>query len=279
MITVAQQDYIEDHAYVPEHIPHYVTAISQTEAYLFGDFLAYVRKDCLIFVGYPLKEPFEEKRIRSALEDTIKRFKPESVSLIAPSIPSFLNNCIRPPSDLYYRLDLSALSVSQKLRNMLSRAGRELSLGKTKNFDEEHRKMVDDFLKTHPVDEGTRFIFERIGEYLSLSTTAWVFDARNKRNELVAFDIAEFKPRDYTIYMFNFSSGALYVPGASDLLLFEVIQQAKTESKKHINLGLGINQGVTFFKKKWGGVAFLPYAFTLYHPPRKESLEPLLQKL
>ncbi len=279
MITASQLDYIEDYAYVPEHIHHYVTAISKAEPFFFRDFLAYAKKDRLIFVGYPLKEPFEEKWMRSALEDAIKRFKPESVSLIAPSIPSSLNDCVYPPSDRYYRLDLSALSISQKLRNMLSRAGRELSVEKNKDFDEEHRKIVDDFLKTHPVDEATRFIFEKIGEYLSSSTTAWAFDAKNNRGELVAFDVAEFKPRDYTIYMFNFSSDALYVPGASDLLLSAVIKQAKTDRKKYINLGLGINPGVTFFKKKWGGTPFLPYAFCLYHPSIKENLETLLQKL
>jgi hypothetical protein len=79
--------------------------------------------------------------------------------------------------------------------------------------------------------------------------------------------------------MFNFSSDTRYVPGVSDLLLSEVIQQAKTEGKKYINLGLGINSGVTFFKEKWGGSAFLPYAFCLFRPSKKESLETLLQKL
>lgn len=279
MIPAAQLSDINEKAYVPEHMIQYVTAISQAEPFLFGTFVVYVRGDHLIFVGYPLKEPFEEKRMRSALEEAIKRFKPDSVSLIAPSIPSSLNDCVHPSSDHYYRLDLSALSISQKLRNMLSRAGRELSVEKNKDFDEEHRKMVDDFLKTHPMDEATRFIFERIGDYLSSSTTAWVFDAKNKRNELVAFDVAEFKPIDYTIYMFNFSSDALYVPGASDLLLSEVIQQAKTERKKYINLGLGINPGITFFKTKWGGTPFIPYISCLYKPSKVEVLDRLFQKL
>ena len=40
MIKAAQQDYINDHAYVPEHMTRYVTAISQTEPFLFDDFLA-----------------------------------------------------------------------------------------------------------------------------------------------------------------------------------------------------------------------------------------------
>ena len=279
MITGAQQDYIEDHTYVPEHIPHYVIAISQTEPFLFGDFLVYAKKGHLIFVGYPLKEPFEEKQMGKAIEDAVKSLKPKSVSLTAPSIPSSLNGRPHPPSDHYYRLDLSDLSISQKLRNMLSRAGRELSVKKSRDFGKEHQKLIEAFLKTHPVDEATRFIFERIGDYISSSMTTWVFDARNKSGELVAFDIAEFRPKDYAIYMFNFRSDALYVPGASDLLLSEVIQQAKTEGKKYVNLGLGINPGVTFFKKKWGGEIFLPYAFCLYHPSRKENLETLLQKL
>ena len=279
MITVSQQRYIEDYAYVPEHLSHYVTAISQTEPFFIDDFLFHVKKDHLIFVGYPLKEPLGEKQMLRGLENAIKRFKPKNVALTAPAIPSSLKNCVHPPPDHYYRLDLSSTSISQKLRNMLKRADRELSVERSNTFDEEHRKMIVEFQKTHPVDEATGFIFNRINEYLSSSPTAWVFDARNKRDELVAFDVAEFTPKDYALYMFNFGSDARYVPGASDLLLSKVIQQAKTEKKRYINLGLGINRGVTFFKKKWGGMPFLPYTSCLYHPLRKENLDSLLRKL
>jgi hypothetical protein len=279
MIADRQTDYIEDHAYVPEHLPQYVTAISQTEPFLVEDFLVYVKKEHILFVGYPLSESFEENWMDRVLKEAIHRFRPESVSLTAPAIPFSISGHPQPPSDHYYRLDLSALSISQKQRNMLNRASRELSMGKSRNFDKEHRDLVDRFLKTHPVDEGTRFIFKRIGKYLSSSPTAWIFAARNNRGELIAFDIAEFKPKDYVFYMFNFRSESRSVPGASDLLLSEVIQQAKTEKKKYMNLGLGINPGIIFFKKKWGGVPFLSYAFHLYQTSRKENLERLLQKL
>ncbi len=278
MITAAQEDYIERHAYVPEHIPQYVTPISQTEPYLFGDFLVYARKGHFILVGYPLNETFEEKRLERALEDAVKCLKPASVSLIAPAIPPSLQQG-PPPTDHYYRLDLSTILISQKSRNMLRRAGRGLAVRKSSLFDEEHKKMVEEFLKTRSVDEATRFIFQRIDAYLSSSKTASVFEARTGNGDLVAFDIAEFKPRDYAMYMFNFRSGSRYIPGASDFLLSAVMQQAIAEGKKYINLGLGINPGIAFFKKKWGGVAFLPYAFCLYHPPRKGVLEMLLQRL
>lgn len=279
MITTAQEEYIEHHAYVPEHIPQYVCPISQTEPHLFGDFLVYAKRGHFILVGYPLNEVFEEKRLGRALEDAVKCLKPASVSLIAPVIPTSLQQGSHPSTDHYYRLELSTVSISQKSRNMLRRAGRELSVGVNLQFGQEHRKMVDAFLKTHSADEATRFIFRRIDTYLASSKTASIFEARTGDGDLVAFDIAEFKPKDYAVYMFNFRSESRYIPGASDLLLSVVIQQAIADGKKYINLGLGINPGVAFFKEKWGGVAFLPHTFCLYHPPQKGLLEMLLQRL
>jgi hypothetical protein len=168
-------------------------------------------RDRLILIGYPLKEAFDEKRLGAILEETMKRFKPKSVSLTAPAIPFSLNDSLHPPSDHYYRLDLSDLSIRQKVRNMLTRTGRELSVGRRRDWGEEHKKMVYDFLKAHPVEEPTRLIFERIGEYLSASPTAWLFDARNKSGDLVAFDVGEFNPKDY-FFLCSISAQTLFVP-------------------------------------------------------------------
>ncbi len=280
MIIAAQEEHINRHAYLPEHLTGYVTAISQTEAFLFGDYLAYARKGHLILVGYPLGRPFEKKQMEEALEEAIKRLNPEGVSVMAPSLPTFLEKIDHLPTDHYYRLDISsALTISQKLRNMVKRAGRELSVWGNAPFDRDHQDMVEAFLQTRSLDEATRFIFRSIAEYLSSSSTAAVFDARTDGGELVAFTIAEFGPRDYAMYMFNFGSHTRYVPGASDMLLARVIERAKMEGKKYVNLGLGINPGVSFFKKKWGAAAFLPHACCLYHPSRKGLLEMMLRWL
>lgn len=279
MITAAQEEHIKRHAYLPEHVPEYVTAISQAEPFLFGDYLVYGKKGHIIVIGYPFIEAPEEKRLEQALDEATRRLKPESISLIAPVIPPSLPQ--GPPShpDYYYRLDLSSLSRSQKLRNMVRRAQRDLAVGKGARFDREHREMVDAFLASHSVDQATGLIFRRIDAYLSSSTTASILEARTGDGGLVAFDIADFRPRDYALYMFNFRSQSRYAPGASDLLLAAVIQQAAAEGKKYINLGLGINPGVIFFKRKWGSEPFLPYAFSLYRPPTKGFLEMLLQRL
>lgn len=275
MITAAQQARIDRHAYVPEHIPSYVVPISGTEPHLLGDYLVYAATGRIILVGYPLGEPFETQRLEKALQDALATFKPATVSLMAPAIPPPLGSG-RAPDDHYYRLELSTLSISQKLRNMLRRAGRELSVGVNPAFGREHREMVEIFLKTRSASEDTRFIFERIDAYLGESKTAALFEAKSAEGELVAFDIAEFRPQDYAVYMFNFRSPSRYVPGASDLLLSAVVERAAAAGKKYINLGLGINAGIRFFKEKWGGIPFLPHAFCLHRPAKKGFLEMLL---
>jgi hypothetical protein len=217
--------------------------------------------------------------MKKALDETVRRFNPSGVALTAPSIPTSIHPQTPPSSDQYYRVDLAALFVSQKVRNMINRAKRQLKVEKRKTLDEGHHQLIREFLTVHPVVQQTRFIFERIPDYVSSSATAWIYDARDEEGELVAFDVAEMGPKHYAFYMFNFTSQNRDVPGASDLLLWEILLHAKREDKHYLNLGLGINPGVTFFKEKWGGVPFLPYSSCSYEPPNVERLETLLQKL
>jgi hypothetical protein len=278
MINAAQEAHIERHAYLPEHVPAYVTAISRTEAFLFGDFLAYAGKGLLIFIGYPLGAPFDLNPLEGGLAEAVRQCKPGLVSLIAPALPASLGKN-HLPSDRYFRLDLKAVVLSLKTRNMLRRAGRELTVETSRRFGPEHGRLIEDFLRRRPVDEATRSIFAGIDRYLDASRSARIFEARNGAGELVAFDIAEFRSRDYAFYMFNVTAADRYVPGASDLLLARVMDQAIAEGKKFINLGLGINPGVAAFKTKWGGVPFLPHIFHQYHPAGKGLLEMLLRRL
>ena len=279
MITSSQINTILEWAYVPEQVTDYVTAVSGAEPFLFGDFLAYRKEERLIFIGYPLRDAFKGQRIKKALDTAVRRFNPVRVALTAPCIPVSLRPMTPLSSDRYYRLEMASLSVSQKVRNMVKRAERLLKVEKRKTLNEDHEDLVREFLKAHPVSRETQFIFERIPDYVSSSNTAWVFDARNEAGDLVAFDVAEMGPKHYAFYMFNFTSRNRSVPGASDLLLWEVIRHAQREDKRYINLGLGIDPGVIFFKEKWGGRPFLPYVSVDYAPAGEGGLEGLLQKL
>lgn len=277
MITPGEEDLINYHAYVPEHLPGYGAAISGGEPFLLENFLCYQGGESLIFMGYPLQEPFEETKMEKILEGAIERFKPSRVALIAPYISR--RDGERGDRDTYYKLDLATLKIPAKVKNTIQRASRELEVEKGREYRIEHQQLVEDFLESREVSEGTRAIFGRIHEYLSSVPTAWVFNARTRGGRLAGFDIAEFGAKNYAFYMFNFRSSQNPVPGTSDLLLHELIQEAKQQGKNFFNLGLGVNTGVAFFKKKWGAHPFLNHEFVLFRPQRPSPLEAFFQGL
>ena len=118
-----------------------------------------------------------------------------------------------------------------------------------------------------------------MSEYMASTTTALLLSARNHEGRLIAFDVADYGSKDYAFYMFNFASREHYIPGASDLLLNELVTIAQQKGKRFINLGLAINAGITFFKQKWGGVSFLNHEFVLYETSRAGIIESLLGRL
>jgi hypothetical protein len=255
MITPSEREYIAEHAYVPEHLPHYVTAISRTEPFVIGNFVLHVAGSHLVFVGYPLCGDFNEVQMLEALDQAKARFEQTSFSVVAPALSPALKDCTPSQPDAYYRLDLSNLVIPKKTNNMLKRARREVtvSVGKMRWA---HTWLLRNFKRRHPLDDAMRFIFEHVSTYAQCET-AVVFEARNTHGKLIAFDIADFGARQYAFYMFNFRSHKHHVPGASDLLLKHIIERAQAEGKRYLNLGLGIDAGITFFKKKWGATQFL----------------------
>ena len=60
--------------------------------------------------------------------------------------------------------------------------------------------------------------------------------------------------KQFSNYIIGCNSKENYVLGASDLLLFELINLSLEYNKDYIHLGLGVNAGIRRFKEKWGGV-------------------------
>lgn len=277
MITSAERAHILAHAYVPEHLPHYVTAIARTEPFLIGDFVVHVSRAQLILVGYPLDENFDATRMLDVLTRARARFKPRSVSILAPALSATLRDCTPLPPDEYYRLDVTTLAIPQKTRNMLTRARREVSTRAGK-FGKEHQRLVEEFLRVHRLDDATRAIFERVHEYARCATVV-VLEARDAHDNLIAFDLADFGAAQYAFYMFNFRAMRYNVPGASDLLLAHIIERARAEGKCYVNLGLGIDAGVAFFKRKWGAVPFLKHCACIQQSSRTDAWLSLFDQL
>lgn len=274
MITLAEETFILQHAYLPEHIPGYGSVISEGEPFLVNDFLVYFGHGTLVFIGFPLQGAADEKKLKTVLDEAIQRFKPARVSMIAPiSFPWSGGTKGKP--DAYYRLDLTHLRIRSKVKNMIRRAERDLRVEKGRILSGPHRRLMADFLESQELEEGSRTLFARIPGYVSAVATSTVFSAYDSRGNLTAFDIAEYGGGEYAFYMFNFRSRARSIPGASDLLLHAIIGEAKERGKNAINLGLGINAGVAFFKEKWGARPFLAHeslGFTLKKPSLLASI-------
>ena len=124
MLSSDEQNRIYQQAYVPEHIPDYVSAISGLKPYLLEDYLCYFHKDHLLFIGYPLGEkPVEISQVYQA---ACERFSPRTITIVAEEIFLERENDERQPPDRYYRLPLPMKSLSPDRAYMVRRAKREL---------------------------------------------------------------------------------------------------------------------------------------------------------
>ena len=255
MLSSEELSRIYRQAYLPEHLPDYVEAISGAQAHLSGNYLCFNRETHLIFIGYPLGVKSDDTA--RAYSAACRQFEPSTVALIAPDI-------WLPPADIemqsrdsYYRCLLPLEKIEPKTAYMVRRAERELTVGHG-SFQREHKKLVKAFLKAHQLTAEQTYLYQHMDRYLKNSATARILEAR-RRDALVAFTVVDLGSADYAFYLFNFRSLTENVPGASDLLLKSMLDLAQSEGKKAVNLGLGIHQGIRRFKEKWGGAPFLPY--------------------
>lgn len=257
MIGPAQADYIRGKAYLPEHIPAYVSAISGLEAQLVDEYVCYAGRERMVFVGYPLDRLLDEKRLMAALAHAREQFRPSEISLIAPAELPGLSDWERLPTDQYYLLDLLRSPLSKKVRNTLKRAAADLVVCETRDFSKEHQKLVDQFLRDHRLEPAARAIYAQLPAYLC-GGSPFICEARDRHGRLAALAVGELSPEQYGCYMFSFRHSSA-TPGAADLLLAEIIRRAREKGQRYLNLGLGINPGIAFFKEKWGGKPFLPH--------------------
>lgn len=286
MISPEERAWLLERAYLPEHLPDYVTAISPVEPALEGEYLYYYGRGRLIFVAYPLtQDPADpsitEETFRNAAETFDAVYKRYNTSEIAVVTPAKFETSLEidwETPDSYYRLPIPSPRPPKKVRNMLKRARQELTARQCPTFGREHHKLVETFLRRKPLDTPSRQIFKRIPEYLKRAPGARIYEARDRHGRLAALAIADFSAAAYGFYMFNIP-GPQAPPGASDLLLAEILHQAECEQKTFANLGLGIHPGITFFKTKWGARAFLPCISGRWNAGQVDVLEGLLDSL
>ncbi len=255
MLNDREREWIYRHAYLPEHLPDYVRAVSGAEVYLHQGYLFFLLKRHLIFNGYALKpDPEPPARVYNFI---CERYRPATVAVIASDIWLPAEQYEQQSVDNYYRLDLPLSSTGPDVLYMLRRAQRDLQV-KRGSFGKEHRQIVKSFMAHHRFNRQQKNLFKQIPKFLKISENSVLFEAR-KDEELAAFNIVDLGAANYAFYLFSFRSRKINIPGASDLLFHEMVKLAQVKGKKAVNLGLGVNAGIRRFKEKWGGVPFADY--------------------
>ncbi|MGD8989912.1 MAG: hypothetical protein PVI00_00525 [Desulfobacterales bacterium] len=255
MLSAQEEAYILNRAYVPEHCIRLMTLVSAGEPLFMDDFFICHKKKWTILVGYPLADNFTCDALEAVYSKIKKTLRPEFISLIAPEMPSSLaGSCRENQRDAYFTLNALNPIIRSPVKRNLRKARQNLRVEISTNMSDSHQELMHEFVVQTPLSERVERLLFKMPEFVSGAEKAFVLNAWDKTNRLSAFYVVDLEAEGFSNYIIGCHSKKSYVVGASDLLLFELINLSLEHEKNTIHLGLGINAGIRRFKEKWGAV-------------------------
>ena len=275
---------IEAAAVAPDQLVSYVKAISGLQSEICHKYVLHTADETGVLVAFPESPEYLEgdrgelfrKDLDAAIEAAIARHGLKNISVLAPIVPDRAPENAKKKTDRYWKLDLPSKEPGQKLRNQLKSARAKLRVGKEK-WNRECAALARDFCERKNLDESTRFLFERLDSYLAESRNAVLYTARDASGTLQACAIADYSALFVAFYMFAFGQKNA-PPGAADALLGEAVKESEARGFSILNLGLGINPGIEFFKKKWGAEPYFQLIETEWEIPKRGFFKRLFGK-
>jgi hypothetical protein len=255
VITTEEEKYILEHAYIPEHIVGLMTGVSGGEAFLIQNYFCCRKEDWTIIVGYPLGRNFADEDLEAVIEETKRLFRPKYLSLIAPKLtPSLGARCEEKETDNYYTLGIPMASLKGGIRRLIGKAQEKATLERAREMGDAHKALTEEFIRRVDPPLRIRNLFLKMPQYVADTEGPIVLNAWDKDKNLAAFYVVDLAAKDFSAYIIGCHSKRYYVQGASDLLCHEMVEMSLEYGKKYVHLGLGVNEGIRRFKKKWGGV-------------------------
>lgn len=272
MISSKQEEYLLARAYLPEHIVTLMGIVSKGEPFFIDDCLVFNGDNWTILIGYPLEEPFTPEGLEAKIEKIRRVFGPEYLWFISPApLRTVSEHCRERETDQYFTLDISSGPINNRLRCLAENAAKVLTVERNPSFCADNLELVEELTGRSELKPRVKALYQAMPEYLSRSKTALVLNARDGQGRLAAFQVIDLAGRDFLAYILGAYSQVHYVPHASDLLFFEMTKISREYDKQTINLGIGVNEGIRRFKRKWGGRVFLGYEFYEYHYPASRT--------
>jgi hypothetical protein len=260
MLTSEQETYILNHAYIPEHIVVLMTSLSGGEPFLIDDYFCCCKDNWVIFIGYPLQHEFVFDEFDAILLKVQKKFRAGRISLIAPELSQRLDaRSIEKDCDTYYTLDTRVPLISSAIKRNLKKAGQRLTVERAVHMGDAHLQLMQEFFESVSPPLRVKQLFIKMPQYVAAAPHAFVLNAWDSKQNLAAFYVVDLAARGFANYIIGCYSKKIYVLGASDLLMSELIKMSSEYGKGYIHLGLGVNRGIRRFKEKWGAKPTLRY--------------------
>jgi len=255
MLTSEEEAYILDQAYVPEHCIRLMTHVSGGEPFLIDDFFICRKENWIILIGYPLEDNFTPDQLEAVFAKVKKKFRPEFLSLVAPQMPpSLVATCQETESDAYFTLQAQKPVIRNPVKRNLRKARQNLRVEFSSGMQDAHGELMHEFVGRTLLSERVKRLLFKMPEFTAGSDMALVLNAWDQANKLAAFYVVDLEAKRFSNYIMGCHSKKNYVRGASDLLLFELINLSLEYDKLYLHLGLGVNDGIRRFKAKWGAM-------------------------
>ena len=262
---------------VPEHSRPLLEALSGGTSFLIDGYLFVSGEDWLMAIGYPLEGESEVSRLERALQEAVRRTGATDCFLIAPELPLRLRDSEQ-DSDVYYTLAASS-PIPSRLRGPVRHAREVLRVDETREFTAEHRRLWLEFMGRVPLPPRIRQLYTSTASALRADSGMRLLNAWDREGHLAACLVLEYSLPNHVGYILGAHSKVHYTPHAPDLLFAEMKERALAEGKSEILLGLGVNEGITRFKRKWGGVQGSAYHLASWHEDKEDVAEVLMQAI
>lgn len=262
-------------ANVPEHSVPFMESMSGGKAFLVRSYLFYHADKLLMAIGFPLTGAYKSDDFYKALYEALDYTGAAECFAICPFLPRQLRP-FQKELDQYYTLSANR-QIPSRLERLAQRAASTLRVEEGTEFTLAHRHLWAEFVGRTPLSANVRRLYEETHKVITPGSNLILLNAWDANNNLVACLLLDLNPRNFISYILGAHSRTHYTPYASDLLFSKMLAIAKREGKEYIHLGLGINDGIRRFKKKWGGAATMSYEMAAWQISPQFNAKDILQ--
>ncbi|WP_300709514.1 TraB/GumN family protein [uncultured Desulfovibrio sp.] len=245
-------------ARIPEHSPALMAVASGGRPLRVGDYLFFHSGDQLIGIGYALTGGSSPAAFAAAFREARRQTGAVRFHLMAPRLPAEWRAHVT-ETDRYYVLPTQA-QVPSRLRAPVARARAALRLEAGREFTPAHRRLWGEFLGRAALPPSVRALYGRVEDLLrDPSCRVSLLNAFDGGGHLAACLLMDEAPAHFDAYLLGAHSREYYTPHAADALFALMLERARQRGKRFLHLGLGVNEGIARFKRKWGGRPALRY--------------------